>query len=183
MKKDIGAKPVLYPQPVMILGTYNEDGSVNAMNAAWGGMCGEDLIIVDLGPHRTTENIKRESAFTVCIADDKNVVEADYVGIVSGDDVPNKVEKAGWHAVKGKFVNAPIIEELPMALECELVEFTPYGVVGRIKNVSIEERIFNEDGTLNIEEFGVITFDPINMAYVKLGEKVGNAFADGEKIK
>lgn len=183
MRKDFGAKPLLYPQPVMIIGTYNEDGSVNAMNAAWGGMCGEDLVIIDLGPHRTTENIKREKAFTVSVADVKNVVEADYVGVVSGDDIPDKVERAGWHTLKSTFVNAPVIEELPITLECEFVEFTPYGVVGRIKNVSIDESVLNEDGTVNIDKLGVITFDPINMAYVKLGEKVGNAFSDGNKIK
>lgn len=183
MRKNIGVKPALYPQPVMIIGTYNEDGTANAMNAAWGGMCGEDLIIIDLGPHRTTENIKRTAAFTVSVADEKNVVEADYVGVVSGDDVPDKLEKAGWTTAKSDFVNAPIINELPMAFECELVEFSPYGVVGKIKNVSIDESVLNEDGSLNIEKMGVITFDPINMAYVKLGEKVGNAFSDGNKMK
>lgn len=107
----------------------------------------------------------------------------DFVGVVSGDDVPDKLQRAGWTTEKSDFVNAPIINELPMAFECELVEFSPYGVVGRIKNVSIDENVLNEDGSLNIDKMGVITFDPINMAYVKLGEKVGNTFSDGNKIK
>lgn len=182
MRKNFGAKPLLYPQPVMIIGTYNQDGTANAMNAAWGGICGPNQVLVDLGAHRTTDNIKVNKAFTVCVADAPNVVEADYVGVVSGNDVPNKLEKVGWHTTKSEFVNAPLIDELPIALECKLVEFTPYGVVGEIVNVSIDERVLNEDGSLNIDKLEAITFDPINATYIKLGEKVGNAFSDGKKL-
>lgn len=182
MRKNFGPKPLLYPQPVMIIGTYSEDGTPNAMNAAWGGICGPNQVIIDLGAHKTTDNIKLQKEFTVCVADAPNVVAADYVGIASGNDVPNKLEVAGWHTTKSEFVNAPIIDELPIALECKLVDFTPYGIVGEIVNVSIADRVLNEDGSLNTDKLEAIAFDPINSAYLKLTEKVGNAFADGKQL-
>lgn len=182
MRKDFGAKPLLYPQPVMIIGTYSEDGTPNAMNAAWGGICGPNKVIVDLGAHKTTDNIKLNQAFTVCVADAKHVIEADYVGIVSANDVPDKLAKCDFHTTKSEYVNAPIIDELPIALECKLVECTPYGIVGEIVNVSIDERVLNENGGVDTAKLGAIAFDPINSAYLVLGEKVGNAFSDGKKL-
>ena len=116
MRKNFGAKPFLYPQPVLIIGTYNEDGTANAMNAAWGGICGADKIMIDLSRHRTTDNILRNKEFTVSVADAAHVVEADYVGLVSANKVPDKLEKAGLHTVKSEFVNAPIIEEFLVLL-------------------------------------------------------------------
>lgn len=182
MRKDFGAKPFLYPQPVLIIGTYNEDGTSNAMNAAWGGLCGANKIIIDLSSHKTTDNILRDKEFTVSVADVAHVVEADYVGIVSGNKIPNKLEKAGLHTKKSAFVNAPIIEELPIALECKLLRVTEDGIVGEIVNVSIDERVLNEDNKVNTNKLEAISFDPINGAYLKLGEKVGNAFSDGKKL-
>ena len=122
MRKDLGAKPYLYPQLVMIIGTYDKDGNPNAMNAAWGGISEETQIsiCVDDG-HKTAKNVVKAGAFTVSIADADNVVACDYVGIVSGNKVSDKIEKAGWHASKSEFVDAPLFEELPMALECKLV--------------------------------------------------------------
>ena len=183
MRKNFGAKPFLYPQPVLILGTYNEDGTANAMNAAWGGICDADKIIIDLGSHRTTDNILRNKEFTVAVADATHVVEADYLGVVSGNDVPDKLAKAGLHTSKSEFVNAPIIDEFPMTLECKLLEKTLYGVVGQIINVCIDEAVLDEKGAVDIAKLGAITFDPINSTYVKLGEKVGNAFSDGNKLR
>lgn len=182
MRKDFGAKPLLYPQPVMIIGTYGEDGTPNAMNAAWGGICGANKVLIDLASHKTTDNIRVNEAFTVCVADAPHVLEADYVGIVSGKDVPDKLEKAGLHTTKSAFVNAPIIDEFPIALECKLLKFSEEGVIGEIVNVSIDERVLTESGALDIEKLAAIAFDPMNAAYVKLGEKVGNAFADGKKL-
>lgn len=182
MRKNFGAKPLLYPQPVMIIGTYGEDGTPNAMNAAWGGICGPKQVLVCLGAHKTTDNLEITKEFTVCVADAPHVVEADYVGVVSANDVPNKLEKAGLHTTKSEFVNAPIIDEFPIALECKLVDSTPYGIVGEIVNVSIDERVLNENGTVDADKLQAIAFDPINAAYLKLTEKVGNAFADGKKI-
>ncbi|BBF42709.1 flavoredoxin [Lachnospiraceae bacterium KM106-2] len=182
MRKNFGAKPFLYPQPVLIIGTYNEDGTANAMNAAWGGLCGANKIIIDLSSHRTTDNILKNKEFTVSIADAAHVVEADYVGIVSANKVPDKLEKAGLHTVKSEFVNAPIIEEFPMTFECKLLRQTEDGIVGEIINVNIDERVLNEKGTVDTDKLGAITFDAMNAAYVKLGEKVGNAFSDGKKL-
>ena len=140
-RKNFGAKPYLYPQPVIIIGTYDENGRANAMNAAWGGIVGSDQIIIDLGTHKTTENMKKTNAFTVNIADAEHVVECDYVGVESGSKVENKMEKAGFTVTKSEFVNAPIINELPIALECELTEVINGSLyLGRIKNVSIDEK-------------------------------------------
>lgn len=182
MRKNLGAKPCLYPQPVLIIGTYNEDGVPNAMNAAWGGICGANKIIIDLSSHKTTDNILRNKEFTVSIADKEHMIAADYVGLVSANNVPDKLEKAGFHTVKSGFVNAPIIEELPIALECRLIEATEHGIVGEIINASVDERVINEDGSLNTEKLEAISFDTMNAAYLLVGGKVGNAFSDGKKL-
>ena len=183
MRKDFGAKPFLYPQPVLVIGTYNEDGTPNAMNAAWGGVVAPDVIVISLGSHRSTDNMQARKAFTVSIPGAKYAVEADYVGLVSGNKVPDKLAKAGLHTTKSAHVDAPLIDEFPLALECELLKISEDGLYyGKVVNVSIDESILNESG-VDIEKFGAIVFDPINNAYVKLGEKVGNAFSDGAKLK
>lgn len=120
MRKNFGAKPFLYPQPVMIIGTYDENGKANAMNAAWGGIVGMSEIIVDLGSHKTTDNMMKTKAFTVSIADTEHMVACDYVGVVSANNEPEKMAKAGFTTTKSDFVNAPVINELPLVLECEL---------------------------------------------------------------
>lgn len=185
MRMNFGIKPWMYPMPVLIIGTYNEDGVANAMNAAWGGIVGADkiAICVDLS-HKTTENIKARKAFTVSFADAAHVVEADYVGIVSGNDIPDKLDKAGLHTYKSELVDAPIIEEFPMTLECEVESYDDETeiLIGRILNVSADESILDEDGNVDPAKFGPITFDPVNNTYVKLGEVVGAAFSDGAKI-
>lgn len=183
MRKNLGAKPYLYPQLVAILGTYNEDGTANAMNAAWGGIYDDDLVFVCLSRHKTTENMDRTGCFTLSIADAEHVVEADYLGIESGSKVPNKVEKAGLHVVKSEFVNAPLFEEFALALECEIVETNPHGVVGRIKNVSVDERILGDNGKIDPEKLQAISFDPANGIYLKVSGKAGNAFKDGNALK
>lgn len=183
MRKNFGAKPYLYPMPVLIIGTYDENGTPNAMNAAWGGICGYKEIIIDLGEHKTTDNIRLNQAFTVSIADEAHVLEADYVGIVSANTVPDKLERIGLHTTKSAFVNAPIIDEFPMALECRLKRFTEDGVVGEILNVSIDERVLDENGSVDPLKLCAISFDPINNTYLKVTEKIGNAFADGNKLK
>jgi len=123
MRKNFGPKPMIFPMPVLIIGTYNPDGTVNAMNAAWGGMADTDMVSICLDSHRTTENILQRKAFTVAMADVANVLPADYVGIVSGYQVPDKVAYCGWHTTRSEFVDAPLIGELPLALECELVSY------------------------------------------------------------
>ncbi|MGI6010325.1 MAG: flavin reductase family protein [Ruminococcus sp.] len=183
-RKNLGALPLLFPQPVLIIGTYDENGKANAMNAAWGGIVGYDEIIIDLSHHKTTENMLKTKAFTVSAADVEHMMACDYVGLVSGSKEPEKMEKAGFTTTKSSFVNAPIINELPVTLECELEEVIGESkYLGRIKNVSVSESVLGEDGEISLDLFHPIIFDTVHRGYYKLGEKVGNAFKDGEALK
>jgi len=186
MRKNFGARPCLYPQPVFIIGTYSEDGTPNAMNAAWGGISEEKEITICVdASHKTAKNIITKGAFTVSMADAAHVVECDYVGVVSGNDVPDKVAKAGFHVTKAEFVDAPLFDELPMALECKLISFDEEScrLVGEIVNVNADESILNENGKVDPAKLRPITYDSMNHAYLVLGEKVGNAFKDGLELK
>lgn len=186
MRKNFGAKPLLYPQPVFIIAAYDENGVPCAMNAAWGGISESDEVSMCLSPdHKTVKNILTRGAFTVSMATAETVVACDYVGVVSGNDVPDKFARAGFHAVKGEFVDAPLIEELPMAVECRLKSYDPVScrMVGEIVNVCADESVLGENGKVDPDKLRPITFDPMNHAYLVLGEKVGNAFKDGLQIK
>ena len=181
---NLGAKPYLFPQPVMIIGTYDADGKPNAMNAAWGGIVGSDEIIIDLGAHKTTENIELKKAFTISIGDADHVVACDYVGIESGSKVADKMAKTGFTTTKSEFVDAPVINELPLALECELIKvIDSCKYLGRIKNVSADEKILDENGNVSLAKFFPIIFDPSGNGYYKLGEKVGQAWSSGMALK
>ena len=186
MRKNFGAKPWTYPQPVLILAAYGEDGTPDAMNAAWGGISDDqELSMCISAGHKTTANILARKAFTVSMATADQVVACDYVGIESGNNVPNKLEKTGWHTTKSEFVDAPLIDELPMAVECRLVSYDPEScrLVGEIVNVSAEESVLDKDGKIDPDKLRPITFDPIHHTYRQLGEQVGNAFQDGLKLK
>ena len=185
MRKNFGAKTWLYPMPVLIVGTYDENGVPNAMNAAWGGIYDTGLVMVCLADdHKTTENIQKNKAFTISFATASAVASCDYVGIVSANDVPDKFAKAGFHAVKSEHVNAPIIEELPMTVECELFKFNEDGIcIGKIVNVSADESILDENEKVNAKKLDPIIYESATHAYWSFGEKVGNAFSDGKKIK
>lgn len=185
MRKNFGAKPILYPMPVLIIGSYNEDGSPNAMNAAWGGISEETQISICISEdHKTTENILARGAFTVSVADAKNVIAADYVGMASGKSVPDKIEKAGWHAQKSDLVDAPVFSELPLTLECSLISYDTENcrLVGEIVNVSADEEILDPEGRIDLSKFKPITYDPQNHVYRVIGEAVGSAFSDGKKL-
>lgn len=183
-RKNFGAEPLLFPQPVLIIGTYDENGKANAMNAAWGGIVGRDEIIIDLSQHKTTENLLVSKAFTVSAADVEHLVACDYVGLVSGNKEPEKMKKAGFTTTKSSFVNAPIINELPVTLECELVKVIDDSkYLGRIVNVSADERVLGEDGAINLDLFHPITYDAVHHGYYELGERVGDAFKDGVQLK
>lgn len=184
MRKNFGAQSDVYPMPVFIVAAYDEEGRPNCMNAAWGGIYESNQIMVCISEgHKTTKNIKVSKAFTVSIADAKHVVEADYVGVASGNKVPDKMEKAGLTTVRSQFVNAPIINEFPMTVECELLKFNEDGIcIGRIINISADESVLGDDGLIDPVKLQAITFDPVHNAYLKLGEKVGNAFSDGKKL-
>ena len=185
MRKNFGAKTWLYPMPVLIVGTYDENGIPDAMNAAWGGIYDTNMVMVCLDDsHKTTENIKKTRAFTVSFATVNTVVPCDYVGIVSANDEPDKFTKAGFHAIKSEFVNAPVIEELPMTVECELLKFNEDGIcIGRIVNISADESILDENGKIDAKKLDPIIYDSVTHAYWNFGEKVGSAFFDGNKIK
>ena len=185
MRKNFGTKTWLYPIPVLIVGTYDEEGTPNAMNAAWGGIYDTNLVMVCLADdHKTTENIKKTGAFTVSFATVNTVVSCDYVGIVSANDEPNKFIKAGFHAEKSEFVNAPIIAELPMTVECKLLKFNEDGIcIGEIVNVSADESILDDSGKVDAKKLDPIIYDSSSHAYWSFGEKVGKAFFDGKKIK
>jgi len=185
MRKNFGANPYLYPMPVLILAAYDENGVANAMNAAWGCIADSNRIgIYVTAAHKTMKNILSSGAFTVSIATAATVLAADYVGIVSGNNVPNKVEKAGWHTTKSEFVNAPIIDELPMALECKLVSFDTDSelLIGEIVNICADESILTDD-KIDPSKLEPITYDPVNHNYLTLGKVVGNAFSDGKQLK
>jgi len=186
MRKNFGAKPWSYPQPVWIIATYDSDGNPNAMNAAWGGIDDTEQINVCLSHgHKTVKNLLATRAFTISMATEEQLVACDYVGIASANNAADKWERSGFHAMKSAFVNAPLIEELPMALECELISYDPASghLVGRIVNVSADEKILDESGKIAPSKLRPISFDPVNNAYLSLGPKVGNAFRDGAALK
>lgn len=186
MRKNFGAKPYTYPQPVFILAAYGEDGTPDAMNAAWGGISDDNELSMCISAgHKTTKNILTKGAFTVSMATVKYLAACDYVGIVSGNTVPDKFEKAGFHAVKSAFVDAPLIEELPVAVECRLKSYdeNTCRMVGEIVNVSVDESVLDENGNVDVAKVRPITFDPFNNTYVALGEIAGKAFHDGKELK
>ena len=186
MRKNFGAKPYTYPQPVLIIASYDENGTPDAMNAAWDGISDDTQISMCLSAgHKTVKNILKRKAFTVSMADAAHVAACDYVGIVSANAVPDKLEKAGFHTTRSEFVDAPLGDELPMALECRLVSYDEEScrMIGEIVNVSAEESVLDENGKIDPGKLQPITFDPVNNAYLKLGEKVGNAFRDGLALK
>lgn len=186
MRKDFGSQTWLYPMPVLIIATYDEDGKPNAMTAAWGGIHDNDQIAVCIDiAHKTAANVTARKCFTVSIADASHVTECDYVGIVSGNDDPDKFAKAGFHALPSALIDAPVIAELPMALECRLVSFDSKTgcTVGEIINVSADTSVLDEEGKIDVEKLAPVTYDPVHHKYIKLGASAGNAFKDGLKLK
>ena len=186
MKQQIKTTEAIFPKPVLLVSTFNEDGSVDVMNAAWGTMLSRDMVALNLTEtHKTVENIKARKGFVVHIADAKHVVEADWFGVVSGRKDPKKFEKSGMTFVKSELVDAPIINELPVAIECEFVEYqsdeTGLGVIGKVVRTSVEE-VNMKDGKIDIDSLEAISFDPYTHGYYKVGGRVGEAFKDGLKL-
>lgn len=179
---DFGAKPLMFPMPVLIIGTYDENGVANAMNAAWGITTDYEEITISLAEHKTTENLRKTGAFTVSMATEETVVACDYVGVESGSKVPDKFVRAGFHATKSSCVNAPLIDELPMALECKVKSFEDGILVGEIVNVCADESVIT-DGKIDPKKLKPIAYDPCNGTYVGLGDVVGKAFGDGLQLK
>ena len=187
MKKDLGVLQAVYPMPVLMVAAYDENGKVNVMNVAWGQICDEDKIILFIGEGKKTWlNIKASKAFTVAPADEAHMDVADFFGIASGNKMDDKFERTGYHAVKSDKVNAPIIEEFPLVMECELLEFlhTDHvdGIVGKIVNVKAEEAVLSENGKVAPEKLGALTFDTFQSGYYVTGEKVGKAWNAGAPL-
>ena len=187
MRKNIKTTEAIFPMPVLMVATYNEDGSVDVMNAAWGTMLSRNQVILNLTEtHKTVKNIKERKAFTVSIADSKHVVEADYFGVVSSNNTQNKFENTGLSVTKSENVDAPIINEFPICFECEFIEYQNdeygAGVIGKVVNVTADESVMNED-KIDIEKVNAIAFDPYTHGYYKVTERVGEAFKDGLQLK
>ena len=187
MKKEIKTTEAIFPMPVLLISTFNEDGTVDVMNAAWGTMLDRNRVALNLTEtHKTVQNIKKRKGFVVHIADAKHVVEADYFGVVSGNQEKDKFEKSGLSYTKSELVDAPIINELPIALECEFIEYqsddTGLGVIGKVVRTSVEEANLKDD-KVDIDSVEAISFDPYTHGYYKVSGRVGDAFKDGMKLK
>ena len=187
MKTDLGSIPAVCPMPVLIVSAYDGEGNINLMNAAWGMICQMDKIALFIDEdHRTTQNILVSKAFTVGLADRKSMVPADYVGIVSGNKVSDKFARTGFHATRSTHVNAPLIDELPLTMECELAEVVKtenmYAIVGKIVNVCAEEEIVGENGKIDISKTELLMFDQFTWNYNLLGENVGKAGRVGKEL-
>ena len=187
MRKDLGPQTWLFPMPVLIIGTYDEKGNPNAMNAAWGGIYDYGKIMICLSAHQTTDNIRKNKAFTVSFATVETVTASDYVGIVSQKNEPNKIAKSGLVPVKANKVNAPLFSNYPLTLECEVEDIINEGegggnIIGNIVNVSADESVLT-NGKLDSKKLHVIAFDPSSAVYISLGEEVAKAFREGAKLK
>ena len=184
-RKNFGPNSFITPEPVLMIAAYDENGTPDIMNAAWGGISGANQISMCISPgHKTVKNILQTKAFTVSFATAKTVVESDYVGIVSANDVPDKFAKAGFTATKSEYVNAPLVDQYPLAVECEMVSYDAdsHIMIGRIVNVSADESVLT-DGAIDLSKLQPIVYDGMNHNYNVLGQIVGKAFADGEKLK
>lgn len=187
MRKDFGSKSWLFPMPVFIIGTYDENGNANAMNAAWGGMYDTNQVMISLAGHVTTDNIRKNKAFTISFATRQTVEASDYVGIVSLAKEPKKLEKAGLTVVKSDKVNAPLFKEFPVTIECELNSIDGEmgegaTVVGDIINVSVDESVLT-DGKIDFNKFEPISYDPANNKYRVVKEEIADAFRVGMKLR
>ena len=187
MKTQIKTTEAIFPMPVLLISTFNDDGSVDVMNAAWGTMLDRDMVALNLTEtHRTVQNIKARKGFVVHLADAKHVTEADFFGVVSGNDDPDKFAKSGMSYTRSDLVDAPVINELPVAIECEFVEYqddeTGLGVIGKVVRTSAEDSVM-KDGKIDIDALEAISFDPYTHGYYKVGGRVGEAFRDGLKLK
>lgn len=185
MRKDFGAKAMLYPMPVLMIATYDENGNPDLMNAAWGGIADDTQINICLSPeHKTVKNIQAGSDFTVSMATAKYVAACDYVGVVSANKEPEKIKKSGFHFTKSEKVNAPIVNELPMVLECKVISYDvpTCRLLGEIVNVSADESVLT-DGKIDVKKLDPITYDGVNHKYIRLGDVVADAFRIGLTLR
>ena len=183
---NIGAKPYVMPMPVLMISSYDENEKPCAMLAVWGGISNETEISITVASQRhTLKGILARGSFVVSMADVENEKACDYLGIATGNKVEDKFEKSGLHTTKSEFVDAPIIDELPFAVECRVKSYDEenWRLVGEIVNVSLDERILGEDRKVSFEKFHPLVFDWMNKIYLSLGDKVGNAYSDGPVLR
>lgn len=183
---NIGAKPYVMPMPVLMISSYDEKEKPCAMLAVWGGISNETEISITVASQRhTLKGILARGSFVVSMADVENETSCDYLGIATGNKVEDKFEKSGLHTTKSEFVDAPIIDELPFAVECRVKSYDEenWRLVGEIVNVSLDERILGEDGKVSFEKFHPLVFDWMNKIYLSLGDRVGNAYCDGLALR
>jgi flavin reductase (DIM6/NTAB) family NADH-FMN oxidoreductase RutF len=172
---------------VLIVGTYDSAGVPDAMNVAWGGQCGPKHVALNIGSHQTTDNLRLKKAFTLAYANRENEAQADFVGLVSGRKEPDKIKKTGWKVTKSPHIDAPVFEDLPITLECKVVDMQEgeggARVVGEVVNIIADDKVLNSKGQIDIDKLQPILLDDSIAAYRVVGEKVGNAFVDGKQIK
>lgn len=184
MKKELGVKPYLFPMPVLMIATYGEDDVVDVMNMAWGGICADNMVALNITEtHKTAKNIKQRGAFTISVADIAHIEQADFFGIASGNKMADKFERSGLHAVKSNKVDAPVVEEFPLTLECKVAKIQNdefgFRVIGEIVNVLAEEKVLDEKGNVNPAKLNAFVFDQFQNGYYAIGEKVGQAWKSG----
>ena len=187
MKKNLGVNPYLFPMPVLMIATYGENDTVDVMNMAWGGICAENMVALNITEtHRTAQNIKERGAFTISIADVPHIEAADFFGIASGNAMPDKFERSGLHAVKSDRVDAPVVEEFPVTLECKVAEIRRdkfgFRVVGEIVNVLADDRVLDENGKIDPLRLNAFVFDQFQNGYYGIGKKVGQAWNSGSGL-
>ena len=186
MKKDLGVVPAVFPMPVLAVATYGENETVDVMAAAWAMICEPDKIALFLDPRRkTVENILKRGAFTVSIADEAHIKEVDFFGMLSGHNSEDKFTRTHLTAAKSGRVDAPVIEELPVVMECTLAEVVDtehiYCIVGRIVNTSAEEEVLDENGRIDGAALNALIYDEFRHGYYRTGTKAGQAFSDGKQ--
>ena len=187
-RKNFNDKVVITPLPAIMIATWDENETPDVMMAAWGGQCGPKHITFELSKHKTTDNIRLKKAFTVSFATKGDIVQSDYFGIVSGNDVPDKVAKAGFTITKSPNVDAPIINEYKLTLECKVVTFDEdenggARVVGEVVNMSADESILDNEGNIDLSKLQPVIFDSSKNTYRVVGEKVGDAWGAGKAIQ
>ena len=187
MFKNFEVKPYLFPMPTYMIGTYNEDDSVDVMMMAWGGICAEDMVALNLeAEHKTVTNLETRKAFTLAVPGTDTLRESDFFGIATSNKMVDKFERSGLHAIKSENVDAPIITEYPLTLECEVVEMQtqPYGlrVLGKIVNVIADEKVLDENGKIDAGKLHAFAFDQMQNGYYAIGEKIGQAWHSGADL-
>ncbi len=182
MRKQLGPQTYVYPMPVLIIGTYDEKGNPDAMNAAWGGTYDTNMVTVSLSKHQTTDNLELKKCFTLAFGTKKTLKACDYVGIVSGRNEPEKIKKSGLTPVKAPNIDAPLFEEFPLTLECEVVSFEDGTLIARIRNAIVDEEVLTE-GKIDPKKMEAIVYEPVTHKYLLAAEAVGQAFHDGLSLK